>query len=143
MDEHIEDTIYQLVRQKYEKTCDERDGLILTIHGIESIQNQISKDSCHIHIMVKMSVDLIKPQKGSIFTFTPTLIIAKGVFGKLHDSISLFIPDIYLSDWVYKNDTFELKSDPTHVITKQSPISVKVADIKFNTTKYNCICKLN
>jgi DNA-directed RNA polymerase subunit E'/Rpb7 len=143
MDENIEESIYQLVRQKYEKTCDEHDGLILAIHEINSIQNQISKDSCHIHMMVNMTVDLVKPQKGSTFTFTPTLIIAKGIFGKLYESISLFIPDTYLSEWVYKNDTFELKTDSSKTITKQTPISVTVSDIKFNTTKYNCICKLN
>uniref|UniRef100_A0A6C0KCA4 RNA polymerase Rpb7-like N-terminal domain-containing protein n=1 Tax=viral metagenome TaxID=1070528 RepID=A0A6C0KCA4_9ZZZZ len=140
MDENMEETISTLIRQKYERVCDEHDGVILEIHDILDIQNQISKDSCHINIRVKMRVSVVRPKKGSIFTFKPTLIIAKGIFGKIHDLISLFIPDTYLPGWVYKNETFTAGNN---TITKDTFVDVAVTDIKFNTTKYNCICKLN
>ena len=142
MDENMEETIATLIRQKYEKVCDEKDGLILAINKITDIQNLISKDSCHINVIVTMNVNRVRPQKGTVFTFQPTLIIEKGIFGKLHQSISLFIPETYLSpDWVYKNDTF-IHSITKCVITKQTDVAVSVTDMKFNSTKYNCICKL-
>ena len=142
MDENMEKTISSLIRQKYEKECDEKDGLILEINDILDIQNRISKDSCHINVTVTMNVNRVQPQKGTVFTFQPTLIIAKGIFGKIFQSISLFIPDTYLSpEWVYKNDTF-VHSTTQKVITKQTDVTVSVVDMKFNTTKYNCICKI-
>jgi DNA-directed RNA polymerase subunit E'/Rpb7 len=142
MDENMEKTISSLIRQKYEKVCDEKDGLILEINDILDIQNRISKDSCHINVTVTMNVNRVQPQKGTVFTFQPTLIIAKGIFGKIFQSISLFIPDTYLSpEWVYKNDTF-VHSTTQQVITKQTDVTVSVVDMKFNTTKYNCICKI-
>jgi DNA-directed RNA polymerase subunit E'/Rpb7 len=142
MDENMEETISHLIRQKYEKVCDEKDGLILDINELLNIQNRISKDSCHINIQVTMSVNRVLPQKGTIFTFQPTLIIAKGIFGKLYQSISLFIPETYLSpEWEYKNDTF-IHASTKQVITKQTDVTVAVTDMKFNTTKYNCICKI-
>ena len=140
MDENMEETVYKLIRQKFEKSCDEHDGLILTIHDIFDIQNQISKDSCHINIRVKIKASIVRPQKGTVFTFKPTLLIAKGIFGKVHDSISLFIPESFLTEYHYKNDSFVDEND--NEITKQTEITVVVTDIKFNTTKYNCICKL-
>lgn len=142
MDENMEETIATLIRQKYEKMCDEKDGLILEINKIKEIQNRISKDSCHINVDVTMNVNRVRPQKGTVFAFQPTLIIAKGIFGKLYQSISLFIPETYLSpEWEYKNDTF-VHSVSKNVITKQTDVTVSVVDMKFNSTKYNCICKL-
>ena len=163
MDVNILKTIVRLFRQKYEKTCDEKDGLIVGISRITNLSNVISKDSCHIHFTATLLAQTVKPEKGATITFTPTLILAKGIFGKLYDSISVFVPDEYLTGWTFSGDRYISNvsnvSNISNVstledgeegnegknkkeISKDTPVTVMIHDIKFNTTKYNCICKL-
>lgn len=165
MDANIIKTIVRLFRQKYEKTCDEEDGIIVSLDKMTNLTNVISKDSCHIHFTATFQAQTVKPQKGLVVSFTPTLILPKGIFGKLYDSISLFVPDEYIKGWTFKGDRYisnvsnvsseneenkesddsdnenkENKENKT--ITKDHEVKVIIHDIKFNTTKYNCICKL-
>lgn len=144
MDGSIIHTIIALFRQKYEKICDENDGYILSIDGIKDLTNMISKDSCHIHFTATLDVTTVKPQKGDKIEFKPSLVMQKGIFGKIYDTISLFIPEDYIRDkgWVYNKEHDVYEKDKTK-IKKDQPIEAIITDIKFvNSTKYNCICKL-
>jgi len=166
MDANIIKTIVRLFRQKYEKTCDEEDGIIVSIDKMTNLTNVISKDSCHIHFTATFQAQTVKPEKGLVVSFTPTLILPKGIFGKLYDSISLFVPDEYIKGWTFKGDKYvsnesnQLENEENKDnqddkdnnnnkdnqenknITKDHEVKVMIHDIKFNTTKYNCICKL-
>ena len=149
MDANIIKTIVRLFRQKYEKTCDEEDGIIVSIDKMTNLTNVISKDSCHIHFTATFQAQTVKPEKGLVVSFTPTLILPKGIFGKLYDSISLFVPDEYIKGWTFKGDKYVLNESENEstdsenkTITKDHEVKVMIHDIKFNTTKYNCICKL-
>ena len=162
MDSNIIKTIVRLFRQKYEKTCDEEDGIIVSIDKITKLTNVMSKDSCHIHFTATFEAQTVKPEKGLVVSFTPTLILPKGIFGKLYDSISLFVPDEYIKGWTFKGDRYvsnvsnvssekdesdnenneDNEDNENKTITKDHEVKVIIHDIKFNTTKYNCICKL-
>jgi DNA-directed RNA polymerase subunit E'/Rpb7 len=141
MDANIIKTIVRLFRQKYEKTCDEKDGFIVSIENLTDLTNMISKDSCHIHFTATLRAKAIKPEKGMKFSFKPTLLLQKGIFGKVYESISLFIPEEYMKGWAYKGDYFE--SEDGRKISKDDDIDAVIGEIKFNTTKYNCICRLS
>jgi DNA-directed RNA polymerase subunit E'/Rpb7 len=145
MDGNIVKTIVTLFRQKYEKICDESDGFILSIDGIKDLTNIISKDSCHINFTATLDVTTIKPQKGDKIEFKPSLVMQKGIFGKMYDSISLFIPEDYIKEkgWVYNKENDVYENQKNDKIKKDSTIKAVISDIKFvNSTKYNCICRL-
>lgn len=149
MDENIIKNVVHMLKNKYEKTCEEENGLILNIENIKDIQNMISKDSCSIIFEITFTAKTIKPEKNSDISFIPTLILAKGIFGKLYDNINLFIPESSLKKkgWIFKEDSFFLSSsskekEKDKKIDKKTEINVLIKDIKFNTNKYNCICDL-
>ena len=133
-------TIVQQFRQKYEKTCDETDGVILHVESIDHLENVISKDSRHVHVKVTATAKIFKPLKGIEIEFQPTLIIQKGVFGKMYGVINLFIPESYLKGWIFQGDHFV--SGEGDVLGKESTVVAVITDTKFATTKYNCICSL-
>jgi DNA-directed RNA polymerase subunit E'/Rpb7 len=142
MDSNLIRTIVVLYRKKYEKTCDENDGYIISIDGLKDLTNIISKDSQHIHFSAILTATVVKPEKGQVITFKPSLIMQKGIFGKIYDMISLFVPDEYMKEWKYKDDSFVHNDNEERKITKGEPIEAIINDIKFNSTKYNCVCTL-
>ena len=144
LDSSIIKTIIYLFRQKYENTCDEKDGFIVSIDNISNLSNLIGKDSCHVQFSATLRAKVIKPERGMLITFSPSLIVQKGIFGKLYDIISIFVPESYMKEWTFSNDSFVYDSGTKieKIIQKQKPLQVMIMDIKFNHTKYNCICKL-
>lgn len=132
--------IFSILKTKYEKTCHESDGLILSIDKIVNVDNMISKDSCYIIFEIKFQATVIKPEKDLVLTLKPSYLLeSKGIFGKLYDNINIFVPESHIKDWKYSNDSY-IKKNKT--INKDTLIEVKIIDIKFNSTKYNCICCL-
>lgn len=144
MDQHILKYVIQLLRQKYEKKCDKNDGYILSIDEMLDLQNIIGKDSCSIYFIAKLLVTVVKPEKGMKLKFIPSMIIPKGIFGKLskYDTISFLIPDTHLKEWTFQDGIFVSNNDKTKKITKDDSIDIIINDIKFNQTKYNCVCSL-
>jgi DNA-directed RNA polymerase subunit E'/Rpb7 len=140
IDSNILKNVFNLLKKKYEKTCDETDGIILSIEKIINIENIVSKDSCYINFDITFNAVSIKPEKGSKLTFKPSYILqSKGIFGKIYDNISIFIPENTMKNWKYSNESYNKGSN---TIDKDTSIQVTVDDIKFNSTKYNCICLL-
>jgi len=137
----IKNIIY-LLKQKYEKNCSEDDGLIISIDDILDITNVVSKDSCSVIFNIRFLATVIKPERQTKISFKPSLIIPKGIFGKLFENISLFIPESNLTKqkWSFDSDTFTRENQ---TVTKESLIEVTITDIKFNVSKYNCICMLH
>jgi DNA-directed RNA polymerase subunit E'/Rpb7 len=130
-----------MLKNKYEKTCDEEDGLILSIDDVIKVENMVSKDSCYVQFDLTFMATVIKPEKGMKLAVTPSYILAtKGIFSKLYDNINVFVPESNIKDWKYSNDSY-IKSD--RVIDKDTVINVVINDIKFNSTKYNCVCCLS
>lgn len=144
MDQNILKYVVQLLRQKYEKKCDKNDGYILSIDKMIELQNMIGKDSCSIYFIAKLLITVVKPEKGMKLKFVPSMIISKGIFGKLskYDTISFLIPDTHLKNWTFQDGIFVNLFDKTKKITKDVAIDVVIKDIKFNQTKYNCVCSL-
>jgi len=69
------------------------------------------------------------------------LIINKGIFGKVYDTINLFIPENNMKGWTYDdNEECFVKKDQK--INKKSNVDAIITDTKFTVTKYNCICSL-
>ena len=141
IDSNILKNVFNLLKKKYEKTCDETNGIILSIDKIIKVENLVSKDSCYINFDITFNAIAIKPEKGSKLTFKPSYILqSKGVFGKIYDNISIFIPENTMKNWKYSNESYNKES---FIINKESSIQVTVDEIKFNSTKYNCICSLS
>lgn len=145
MNHHMIKTVYYLLKTKYEKSCEEEYGIILSIDRILDISNMISKDSTTINFFISFESTVLKPYKNDKVIFTPTLIISKGVFGKVHDNIHLFVPEGNISGWTFidgeQKKFYNQKEDKT--IDTKNIISVIITDIKFNGTKFNCICRLD
>ena len=138
-------TVFSMLKNKYEKICDEDDGIILSIDEIKNVENMISKDSCYIIFNITFSATVIKPEKGMKLVIKPTYILSsKGIFGKIYDNINIFIPESNfkdLKDWKFSNDSYT-NSKNGRVINKDSSVDVVITDIKFNSTKYNCVCSI-
>ena len=103
------------------------------------IDNVISKDGIYIHFNVTFSAIVVKPEKNLPLSFKPTLILSKGIFGKLYDHINIFIPSVNMGGWEFSEEenVFKNKDDR---IDKDTMVDATIKDIKYNTTKYNCIC---
>jgi len=149
LDHRIHETIEAEVKRKYEKTCCEEHGLIISVIKVLDLDNTVNKDSVFITFVVKFKALTIKPEKGLQLTFTPTLIISKGVFGKLYENINLFIPESHLSTHGYlfdeKIQSFcqtAKKSKSTKIISKSNEVHAMIEDIKYDSIKYNCIIGL-
>jgi len=136
----IDEYIYSELKKKYERTCCEV-GLIISIEEILEMDNFINKDSIIITFMVTFMAKTIKPEKNMIFSFIPSLILSKGVFGKLYDNINFFIPESNLSllGYAFDTDKFVKKEEK---IDCKNEIHVKIEQIKYDTVKYNCITQL-
>jgi DNA-directed RNA polymerase subunit E'/Rpb7 len=144
IDSNILKNVFSLLKKKYEKTCDEADGMILSIDKVLKIENLVSKDSCYINFDITFLATVIKPEKGIKLTFKPSYILQhKGVFGKIYDNISIFVPENTMKNWKYSNDSYISNVNGSNVINKDSTIEVIVDEIKFNSTKYNCVCSLS
>jgi len=139
MDHNILKNVFGILKNKYEKVCDEKDGMIFSIEKIIDIENVISKDGIYIHFNVTFSAIVVKPEKNLPLSFKPTLILSKGIFGKLYDHINIFIPSVNMGGWTFSEEenVFKNKEDR---IDKETMIDATIKDIKYNTTKYNCIC---
>lgn len=143
IDSNILKNVFSLLKKKYEKTCDEADGMILSIDKVLKVENLVSKDSCYINFDITFLATVIKPEKGTKLSFKPSYILhSKGVFGKLYDNISIFVPENTMKNWKYTNESYINTINDKVVINKDTLIEVVIDDIKFNSTKYNCVCSL-
>lgn len=131
------------LKKKYEKTCCEKSGLIISIEELLSIDNLIDKDSIHITFMATFKAVTVKPEKGMKFSFVPTLILSKGVFGKMYENINFFIPETALSLSGYTFDANSFKSYGKEDITCSKSVDVIIDQLKCDTLKYNCIVYLS
>jgi DNA-directed RNA polymerase subunit E'/Rpb7 len=143
MDKNIINVISHMFKKKYEKSCDDKNGYIVTIHSIKDLQNIISKDSTYIQFSARLVADVIKPEIGVVFNITPSLIILRGIFGKLYD-ISILVPEECLKEkgWTFKDGIFINVVDDSKKIDLSSTISVKITNYKYAGSKYNCICEI-
>lgn len=145
IDSNIMKNVFSMLKNKYEKTCDEDDGMILSIDDIKNVENIISKDSSYVIFQITFSATVIKPEKGMKLIMKPSNILSsKGIFGKIYDNINVFVPEINfkdLKDWKFSNDSYT-NTKNGRVINKDSQIEVVISDIKFNSTKYNCVCSM-
>lgn len=139
MDYNILKNVFGILKNKYEKVCDEKDGMIFSIEKIIDIENVISKDASYIHFTVTFLAMVVKPEKNFPLSFKPTLILSKGIFGKLYDHINIFIPAVNMGGWTFSEEENVFKNKGDH-IDKETNVEATIKDIKYNTTKYNCIC---
>ena len=139
MDYNILKNVFGILKNKYEKVCDEKDGLIFSIEKIIDIENVISKDASYIHFTVTFLAMVVKPDKNFSVSFNPTLILSKGIFGKLYDHINIFIPVVNMEGWIFYEEENVFKNKDNR-IDKETEVHATIKDIKYNTTKYNCIC---
>jgi len=132
--------IFSELKKKYEKTCCE-EGLIISIDEIVEMDNFINKDSINITFYVTFMAKTVKPEMDMEFTFVPSLILSKGVFGKLYENINFFIPESNLNKlgYVFEKDQFVAKDER---IDLKNEIKVKIEKLKYDTVKYNCITQL-
>jgi len=139
----IEKFILIEIKRKYEKTCCEEYGLIISIHEILSYDNIINKDSIIVTFTVFFNATIIKPVKGMQLSFIPSLILSKGIFGKLYDFINFFIPENKLTEngYIFSKDCFKKKNNDEIeiILNKEKNVMVTIEDIKFDMIKYNCI----
>ena len=146
LNKHLIQSILYLLKNKYEKSCTEEDGLILSINKIHNITNVISKDSKEIYFQISFSANTVKPEKGMKISFKPTLIINKGIFGKVYDLFSIFIPETNMKSYSFNgekgNESFSHKTK-TEILSRDTLINAVISDIKFSGTKYNCLCILD
>ena len=141
---NINDTILKLLKSKYLNSCSEH-GIILDISCIKEMTNKISKDSCSVLFMVKFIADVIKPVENDEIVFNPIKIVEKGIFGKIHENINVFITSIDLNTnkFVFcdgSNPKYLCAADDK-VINLSSKIIAVVFAIKYDANKYNCIVK--
>lgn len=142
INKNILEIVSKMFKQKYEKSCDDKNGYIMSIHSVKELKNMISKDSTYVQFEATLHATVIKPEIGIEFTFTPSLLISRGIFGKIYD-ISILIPEDYLkkTGWIFQQNTF-VNSDHKKTITHNYPIQAKIINFQFAGTKYNCICDL-
>lgn len=140
MDKNIVNVIAHMFKKKYEKSCDDKNGYIVTIHSMKNLENMISKDSTYIQFSATLLADVIKPEIDGVLTITPSLIIARGIFSKIYD-ISILIPDEYLKQkgWIFKENMFINESKK---IDLNTTMTVKIINYKYAGSKYNCICDI-
>ena len=142
----IKTFIEKELRQKYEKKCCDDYGLLISIDSIESIDNTVNKDSIFITFMVTFYATVIRPVKGMKLSFIPTLVLSKGIFGKMYDNINFFIPDTNLTEmgYVFNNTTTSFNNDKKKaVIDKTTNVEVVIDQLKYDLIKYNCITYLD
>jgi len=139
IDEHL---FYEL-KNKYEKTCCLDNGFIISIDEILYIDNIINKDSIMITFMITFKAQTIKPVKDMILSFIPTLIIAKGIFGKIYDNINFYIPDNNLTEneFIFDEKLLCFKNKDK-IIDNTKEVVVKIDQFICDTLKYNCIVTL-
>ena len=109
----IDEYLFQELKKKYEKTCCPDHGFIISIDNIISTDNLINKDSIMITFSIIFTAQTIKPQKDMILSFIPTLIISKGVFGKIYENIHFYIPDHHLleNNFILMNNHYLLRME--------------------------------
>lgn len=140
----ILETVVFTVKKKYENMCDEENGLLVSIENIIKITNIISLDSKSVIFSVTFMAVFIKPKIGLKVSFDPMIILNKGVFGKLHDNIKFFIPENCMEGWTFVQDCghFVKKGRKPKYIKKGEEVGAIITDVKFDSTKYNCVCTL-
>ena len=139
----INDHIFFELKRKYDRSCCEEYGLIIDIVSIVSYDNVINKDSTSISFMITFLAHTIKPEIGMILSFIPSLIVQKGIFGKIYDNINIFVPENSLKKLDYQfNESKNSYENDNHIITNQTEISVAIEQYKYDMIKYNCISQL-
>jgi len=160
LNSNIESYIIEKIKEKYLNICTE-EGMIIDIIKILEFKNTISKDSKTIIFEVSFQVKILEIKKGIKVSFKPSLIIEKGIFGKMekndhenYDNITFLIPNSKLekkeenlSNWVFINDTFKKGKKN---INKNTVVNAVISDIRFDSEKkdendkvigsFNCIC---
>lgn len=135
--ENVIDIINNKIKEKI-NSCDEN-GVIISIGKIKKMSNTVARDAKTIYFNVDLEITIAKPQKNEEVCFKPSLIIQKGIFGKLYGFINFFIPFDSLKGWSFENSTFK---KARKVISKDTEIKVVINDIRYDSGKFNCICHL-
>jgi hypothetical protein len=93
--------------------------------------------------MITFKAQTIKPVKDMILSFIPTLIISKGIFGKIYDNINFYIPDNNLNEneFIFDEKLLCFKNKDKK-IDNTKEIIVKIDQFICDTLKYNCIVTL-
>jgi hypothetical protein len=131
-------TIKEKIKEK-NNICDE-DGVITSIGEIKKMTNSISRNGKYVYFTIDFDVNIVKPFKTAQISFYPSLIIAKGIFGKLYGCINFFIPfEGELKSWTFENNIFKKGKK---IISKETEIKAIINEIMFDTNKFNCICSL-
>lgn len=160
----LRELVYSDLKKKYERVCCGDDGFIVSIDEMIKMDNIINKDSITITFMITFKATTIKPEKDMLVSFVPTLLLQKGIFGKMYDCINFFIPDSTLIDAGYQfntttNSFFKkeilkeevkkgrkkeiIEKELISTIDKDTTVKVKIEQIKYDGIKYNCITSLN
>jgi hypothetical protein len=147
----ISSFLSKLVEDSFVNVCTE-EGLIMSIIKILKITNVISRDAKTVVFKVVFEAKVIQIEKNIKVFFKPTLIIQKGIFGKMtgSDTITFLIPaETSLKEWVFINDTFKRGKKS---LTKNTFLTAVITDVRFDSEKrdlndkitggFNCICRL-
>ena len=137
LNQNIVNTINDKIKEKI-NSCDEN-GVIISMGEIKKMTNTVAKDSKTVYFNVDVEITIAKPQKNEEVCFKPSLIIQKGIFGKLYGFINFFIPSDSLNGWSFENNIFK---KARKVISKDTEIKVVINDIRYDSGKFNCICHL-
>ena len=142
---NIKEYILNELNKKYKKVCCDDYGLIISIGEIIKIDNLINKDSIGITFTVSFKAETIKPEIEMEILFTPFRIIDTGIFGKIYEKINFYIPIENVKEFGFEfnesENIFENEKESTK-ISLDTEIKVCIQQIKYDTLKYNCICKL-
>ena len=148
LNNEIMNTLQKMLKVKFETKCFENIGYISSIKKINRIDNKITPDALTILFNISFSISYILPKIGDKFTFKVTLLLDKGIFGKLYDGkLNFFIPEMSLTNNDYN---FEIDDESGNCFKKNTSyifvgdfVSIKISAIKFDTDVFKCICCLN
>jgi DNA-directed RNA polymerase subunit E'/Rpb7 len=139
----IETHIFNKLKKIMEGRCTFDDGYIISVKRLIRIEsNTIACANSLVVFEVTYERDVLKPEKGQIFSGKVCMVFQHGIFVDIYEKMKVLVPAKSMHGYYYNEDENKFMGEDK-VIESGLEISIDIVMTKYEKKEYNCIGKLH
>jgi DNA-directed RNA polymerase II subunit RPB7 len=131
---------------RFEKTCTNKEGYIVSIDSIEKIHGNIISSGDSMTVFdVSFNAVTMKPAIGDVLDGTVCMVEPYGVLVHIHEKLQVLVLSTNMKKYMFneaEDGKEESYTTENKSITKGSVLKISLDKIKYEKKKYSCIGSL-
>lgn len=137
----INNIILTKTKDKYTKTCSEKNGYILEIMKLNKILfSGINDCNSNLFFKIECQTKMLLPKIGKEINCKIDMVFQHGIFSGFKN-LKVLIPISNLDKWSFDVSNNSFKKESKH-LKVDDLIKVEITEIRYENCKYSCIGKL-